>query len=249
MDYIALTGVNYFLKRQRRLGRLFFTSILASFGSLFLHIGIKNSGIRTILLHFVLNTIMTVFAFGWKAKKEFLENWFFIYLCILFLGGIMEWEEGLGIPGSFFWFKAVVSAVLLTMASRVFSQKRFIMEQIVRIDIIHHGKVWELKGYWDSGNLLKDPYIQKPVNILEKKIAEQIVCPNEDAIRLVPYCSLGNKNGLLSVFNAEKMYIYQGKKRLEVIPAVFGIAEAGLLDGKEYDVILQASILEMSYFS
>ena len=118
------------------------------------------------------------------------------------------------------------------------------MKHILRVDIMHHGKKWEVNGYWDSGNLLQDPYVKKPVNILEKKVAEQILCSKEDAIRLVPYYSLGNKNGLLSVFNAEKMYIYQGKKRLEIIPAVFGIAEAGLLDGKEYDVILQASMLE-----
>ena len=63
-------------------------------------------------------------------------------------------------------------------------------------------------------------------------------------MRLIPYCSLGNANGLLSVYNAEKMYIYQGEKRLEVEPAVFGIAEAGLLEKKEYDVILQASMIE-----
>jgi len=61
---------------------------------------------------------------------------------------------------------------------------------------------------------------------------------------LVPYCSLGNTNGLLSVYSAEKMYIYQGKNRLEVEPVVFGIAESGLLEKKEYDVILQASMLE-----
>ncbi len=244
MDYIALTGVNYFLKRQRRLRRLFIVSVLASLGSLFLHIGIRNSVVRAIVLHFGWNTIMTIFAFGWREKKEFLENWFFIYLCILFLGGMMEWEASLGIPESFFWLKAVMSAVLLTMASRVFAHKKLIMEQIFRIDIVHHGRIWELKGYWDSGNLLQDPYIKRPVNILEKKVAEEMLCPKEDAVRFVPYCSLGNKNGLLSVFNAEKMYIYQGKKRLEVIPAVFGIAEAGLLDGKEYDVILQASMLE-----
>lgn len=244
MDYIALVGVNCFLKRRKKLRKLFWVSVLASVGSLLIHIYISNTGIRTILLHFVLNTAMTWLTFGWKDRKHFLENWLFIYLTILFLGGIMEWEASLGIPVTFFWMKAIMAAVFLSIATIYFTQKRDFMEQIFRVDIVHQGKTWEVNGYWDSGNLLQDPYNGKPVNILQAKLAEQIFSEQNDFMRLIPYCSLGNTNGLLSVYNADKMYIYQGKERLEVEPAVFGIAEAGLLEDKEYDVILQASMLE-----
>lgn len=244
MDYIALASVNYFFRRQKKLWRLLLISGLASVGSLFLHIYILNSGIRTILLHFCLNTAMTGLAFGWNGKKEFLENWFFIYLTVLFLGGIMEWETGLGIPASFFWIKAGIGALFLTLATKIFMQKKQIAEQIFQVEVVNHGKTWELRGYWDSGNLLIDPYVEKPVNILKNSLAEQIFSEKEDHMRLVPYRSLGNENGLLSVFNAEMMYIYQGEKRLVVAPVVFGIAEAGLLKDKEYDIILQTSMLE-----
>lgn len=224
--------------------RLILVSAAASVGSLFLHIYISNTGIRTILLHFVLNTSMTWLAFGDKNKKTFLEAWLFVYLTILFLGGIMEWEASLGIPAAFFWIKAGIAAILLSAAAIIFMHKKDFMERMFRIDVVHHGRTWKLNGYWDSGNLLQDPYVGKPVNILHGKLAEQIFSAQEDNRRLIPYCSLGNKNGLLSVCNAEKMYIYQGEKCLEVAPVVFGIAEAGLLEGKEYDVILQATMLE-----
>lgn len=239
-----MAGVNYFLKRRKKLRRLLTVSMLASVGSLLIHIYISNAGFRTILLHFVLNTAMTVLAFGRKNKKYFLENWLFIYMAVLFLGGVMEWEEALGLPVSFFWGKVIVAGVLLTGVTIYFVQKKDFMEQILKVDVIHHGKTWELSGYWDSGNLLQDPYNGKPVNILQAELAEQIFSEQGDYMRLIPYCSLGNANGLLSVYNAEKMYIYQGEKRLLVEPAVFGIAEAGLLEGREYDVILQASMLE-----
>lgn len=197
-----------------------------------------------ILLHFGLNTVMSAAAFGWKDKKFCLENWLFIYLVILFLGGIMEWEASLGIPVSFFWLKVLVAAILLTVATLYLMQKKELMEQIFQVDILHHGKIFQLRGYWDSGNLLKDPYNGKPVNILQATLAKQIFTEQNDYMRFIPYCSLGNTNGLLSVYNAEKMYIYQGTERFEIKPAVFGIAEAGLLEGKEYDVILQAFVLE-----
>lgn len=239
-----MAGVNCFLKRRKKLRRLLLVSALASVGSLLIHIYITNSGFRTILLHFVLNTAMTRLAFGWKNRRVFLENWFLIYLTVLFLGGIMEWEASLGIPSSFFWGKAIVAAIILTGVTIYFIPKKNFMEQIFKVNVIHHGRTWELNGYWDSGNLLQDPYNGKPVNILQAKLAEQIFSETSDYKRLIPYCSLGNTNGLLSVYNAEKMYIYQGKERIKVEPAVFGIAEAGLLENKEYDVILQASMLE-----
>jgi len=244
MDYLALAGVNCFLKRRKRLRRLLAVSMLASVGSLLIHIYISNTGFRTILLHFGLNTGMTMVAFGWKDKRFFLENWLFIYLAILFLGGIMEWEASLGIPAPFFWVKAIVAAFVLTGVTIYFMQKKDFMGRILKVDVIHHGRTWELNGYWDSGNLLQDPYNGKPVNILQAKLAGQIFSEPGDYRRLIPYCSLGNANGLLSVYNAEKMYIYRGEERLIVEPAVFGIAEAGLLEGKEYDVILQASMID-----
>jgi len=219
-------------------------SMLASVLSLLLHIYIFNTGFRTILLHFGLNTGMTILAFGWKDKRFFLENWFFIYLTILFLGGVMEWEESLGIPVSFFWAKVIVTAILLTGVTIYVMQKKEFMEQMLEVDVVNHGKIWKLCGYWDSGNLLLDPYNGKPVNILREKLAEEIFSGQKDYMRLVPYCSLGNAGGLLSVYSAEKMYIYKGKEPIVVEPAVFGIAEEGLLEGKEYDVILQASMLE-----
>jgi len=244
MDYIALAGVNYFLKRRKKLKWLVTIAVLASIGSLLIHIYIKNNELRTIVLHFGLNTVMTGLAFGWKNRRFFLENWLFIYLTVLFLGGLMEWETSLGIPNSFFWGKVIVAAILLTGVTIYFMQKKGFLEQIYKVDVIHHGRTWELNGYWDSGNLLQDPYNGKPVNILRETLGKQIFSEESDRMRLIPYCSLGNKNGLLSVYNAEKMYIYQGSERFLVEPAIFGIAEENLLEGKEYDVILQASVLE-----
>ena len=232
------------MKRRKKLRRLLLVSTVASIGSLLIHIYISNIGFRTILLHFGLNTAMTGLAFGWKDRRFFLENWLVVYLVILFLGGIMEWEASLGIPTSFFWIKAIVAGIVLSGVTIYFIQKKDFMEQVFKVDVMHHGKTWELSGYWDSGNLLQDPYNGKPVNIMQAKLAEQIFSEPSDYMRMVPYCSLGNTNGLLSVYNAEKMYIYQGKERFVVEPAVFGVAETGLLEGKEYDIILQASMLE-----
>lgn len=246
MDYIALSGVNCFLKRGRKQRRMLVVSAMTSVFSLLLHIYIVNAGIRTIILHFGLNMGMALMAFGWNNKKTLLENWFVIYMTILLLGGIMEWEEALGFSSLFFWVKAVIAAVVLSVVTAYLSSKKAFMEKMFFIEIVQDGKCYALNGYWDSGNLLTDPYFGKPVQIIGRHTAEQIFGGLIPAMRLIPYRSLGSEGALLPVCSAQEMYIYCGKNKKVICPVILGIADNELLRGKEYDVILHASMIEGS---
>ena len=55
----------------------------------------------------------------------------------------------------------------------------------------------EIMGYWDSGNQLRDPYDHRPVCILSRHMAAKILNPKKDRVHFIPYCSLGQKEGLL----------------------------------------------------
>lgn len=217
---------------------------VASVLSLLLHIYIVNAEIRTIILHFGLNMGMALMAFGWKGKKILLENWLVIYMTILLLGGIMEWEENLGLSSSFFWAKVVIAAVLLSITTAYLSSKKVFLDKVYAVEIIQDGKRYSLNGYWDSGNLLVDPYFGEPVQIIDKHTAECIFGKEIPGIRLIPYRSLGSDGALLAVCNAQEMHIYCEKKIKTISPVLLGIADNELLQGKEYDVILQASVIE-----
>ena len=244
MDYIALLCVNCFLKRGRSKRRILGVAVAASFFSLLLHIYIVNAGIRTIILHFGLNMGMALIAFGWNGKKTLLENWLVIYMTILLLGGIMEWEKSLGLSFSFFWLKAVIAAILLSGITAYFSSRKEFTEKMFLVEIMQDGKCYSLNGYWDSGNLLVDPFLGKPVQIIDKDTAKKIFGEVMPAVRLIPFRSLGSEGALLPVCNAQEMYIYQGKNKKVLCPVILGIADNELLQGKEYDVILQASVIE-----
>ena len=102
----------------------------------------------------------------------------------------------------------------------------------------------ETMGYWDSGNQLRDPYNHRPVCILSKKVAAKILNPKKDRVHFIPYCSLGQKEGLLPVTEITCIKIQNGRHEVEIRPATVGIANEGLLEGKEYEMILHASMLE-----
>ena len=118
------------------------------------------------------------------------------------------------------------------------------MEKMFLVEIIQDGKCYSLNGYWDSGNLLTDPFLGKPVQIIDKDTAKKIFGDVMPAVRLIPFRSLGNEGALLPVCNAQEMYIYLEKNKKVLCPVILGIADNELLQGKEYDVILQASVIE-----
>ncbi len=153
----------------------------------------------------------------------------------------MEWEAGFL---SNFWIQAVLAAVILSLATYYLGRRKQFGNQIFKTVIKNREKQVEVYAYWDSGNQLKDPYTGRPVSILGRAEAEQVYETKKDGIRYIPFQSLGEKNGLLPVFSVESVSIDSGRKRTVVAPAVIGIADAGLMDGKEYRLILHASMLE-----
>ncbi|MBO5347253.1 MAG: sigma-E processing peptidase SpoIIGA, partial [Lachnospiraceae bacterium] len=97
MDLVAVTGVNYFLRRRRKWRYLILTATISSVLGLVLLLVVKNYQVYCVLAHFVLNTCMVGVCFGRCSKKEFLENWAVTYLMVILLGGMMEWLNGSGV--------------------------------------------------------------------------------------------------------------------------------------------------------
>lgn len=244
MDYIALTGVNCFLKREKSIKRLLFAAAVSSACSLGLVLLVRNPDLRLLILHFPVNVAMVVLAFGKCKKKTFFESWAVTYFFVILLGGIVELEtEWMG-TARIFWIQAGLAAVLLSVITRYLGRRKQFGNQIFPVEINNRDKKIEVCAYWDSGNQLKDPYSGKPVSILGKKEAEKIYASKEDGIRYVPYCSLGKTGGLLPVFTADRLTISTPDKQVTVKSAVIGVAEDALFEKREYTLILHASFLE-----
>ena len=187
---------------------------------------------------------MVVLCFGKSSWREFLENWAVIYLMVIFLGGVMELLRSSATGMTFFWIQAVIAALVLSVVTWYLGRRKQFGNQLFPVTLVHRGHAMETMGYWDSGNQLRDPYNHRPVCILSKKVAAKILNPKKDRVHFIPYCSLGQKEGLLPVTEIACIKIQNGRHEVEIRPAAVGIANEGLLEGKEYDMILHASMLE-----
>lgn len=244
MDYIALGATNCFLHRGKKNRRVFLSAVVSSAGSLFFTLRIRDEAFRMIILHFIWNTLVIFVCFGRERWRQFLENWTVTYLMILLLGGMMEFGQTVAWLKDTFFLPAILSAVGLSAVTAYLGRRKQFGAHLFPVVLIHRGKRKKLTGYWDSGNQLKDPFTGRPVCILDGKIAKQLFETDQEILRLIPYTSLGTTGGLLAVLFADAMEIEQGRKQITIKPAEVGIANEGLLEGKEYDVILHASFFE-----
>lgn len=244
MDFVALAGAVCLLKRRIKIFRLWGTAFLSSLGNLMITLLVTDAAVRIILIHFLLNTGMVLVCFGRSTKREFLENWAVTYLMVIFLGGIMEVEKNSPLGNTFFLLQALVAAAVMTAAVSYLNRKKQFHNHLFPVVLTHRGRALEMKGYWDSGNQLRDPYNHRAVCILSRKAAAKLLDSQKDRIHFIPYRSLGEDEGLLPVTEIACMKIYQGRHKTEIRPVEVGIANEGLMEGKEYDMILHASLLE-----
>lgn len=233
MDFAALCGANYFLKRRRKTARLAGLAALYAVISVVLLLVIHNYVLYLLLMHFVINTSMVWLCFGKCGKREFLENWAVIYLCVILLGGICQWIGNL-------WLPAVLAVYgILTYLMR----RKDFANQLFSVSLKKEDRKKELRAYWDSGNQLRDPYTGQAISIISHGAAAEFVNRERDAIRYVPFRALGMEHGLMEVLTVEELCIYDGGKKHRIAPATIGIANPGLLEQKEYDMILHASLM------
>lgn len=230
------------MKRRKKYRRLISAAAVTSFLGLVLLVFIRNYLLYCLITHFLLNTFMTVLCFGRCGKKEFIENFAVIYFVVILLGGILEWLQGSGMfPQNFSLMTLAGIAGICVVLFYLMRRKNF-GNHIVEVRICKDCRNMELRGYWDSGNQLRDPYTGQGISILSHAKAREFVDEKKDHIRFVPYRSLGETEGLLAVLDVDEMVLKDGRKRQELRHMAIGIAQKGLLEDKAYDLILHASL-------
>ena len=134
-----------------------------------------------------------------------------------------------------YWFGAGVCALALSVMGSVILEERRRQQDIrlYRVMLLNNGRSVEVTGLHDTGNRLTDPYVHAPVNILAESVAQAVV-PMQEPCRLIPFCSVGEANGLLRAWTIDAMEWEKGRQEQVVV----GVASDELFENKEYQLIL-----------
>ncbi len=247
MDFLALWGTNFYLRRGKRTGRLLVTALCFSAAGAVLFLWIPSWPLYCLTTHFLLNTAMVAAAFGIGSFRCFLENWWTAYLIVILTGGMMQWvREWPILPGTFV-VPAFLTAGALFLFLRFLKGRKSRGNHMYAVKLVQGGRQVEMMAYWDSGNQLRDPYNGKYVNILDKKYAGELF--GEEALyRYVPFCSLGQTNGMIKVATVDELLIFDENRVVHVEHAAVGVAAEELFWDREYGMILPAALLPAENF-
>ncbi|NLI90423.1 MAG: sigma-E processing peptidase SpoIIGA [Epulopiscium sp.] len=166
-------------------------------------------------------------------------------------------------------FISIVASYIIIQSFRYYIQRRNTsIEKLYPLKILHNDQVIEVNALLDTGNKVYDPITKYPVIIIEYaeiekllpegiqklylKGEEDITCFVEEAsksefgrrIRIIPYQSLGNPNGMLLGFKADKIYVGGRDNKEEYIEQVIlAIYIHTLSKEGKYTALLHADLI------
>ncbi len=213
-------------------------SVLASI--LFL-LYLPNYLLYRLLVHIVLNPLMTFLVFRPGDWGQFLRLLLSVYLVIFFMGGVQEsirHQTGNGGNG-----QILISGIFAAFVFTVYMLRRKIMCCVCTVDLWLDGKKVTVRAYCDSGNLLRNPKNGRPVSVLERKILEQWDTGHLE-VRQVPCHTISEDQAYLDVITFDEMDIYL-KGTVKRIKA----PEIGLHAGKLMHRPVVQMLLHASYMS
>lgn len=177
-NYLILNSVNIVLCRRIKIRRIFIVSIISSFSCLSFFFPIL-SNVYITFLTCILTVLLT---FGFKDLKYFLNNIFYFYMISVIFGGFLY------LINNHFTFlisstnkynnKIILNFIGLVILGPVIY---FIYKFYYKNGIINHQNYYDVRfsisndlidvcGFYDTGNLIKDPYKHRPVILVDKKV-------------------------------------------------------------------------------
>lgn len=250
IDLILLITVAYVLKREVSSKRFILGALFGSLTTLFLFF--KLNSYELFLLKLLVSIFMCVITFDFKNIRYLLKNISYLYIVSIILGGFMYL---LNIEFSYktigltfkkynlsidYVFILIFSPIILYLYSKQVKELKLNYSNYYTVNIYLKDIIIPVKAYLDTGNTLCDPYLKRPIIILNKR--KMIYDINEFKMILVPYKTISG-TAMLECITANKIEIKGVGSRNNVL---IGLSNNNI-NIDDVDLILNTKLMEEIY--
>ena len=248
MDVLNLFLTGIFLRNPIHKGRILLAALFGSCMGVIGFLLLSSYGWYRLIMYVPVPVGMVATAFlsrkNMMQKGSFLlKNWMGCFSFSILTGGCMQWLNKSLFYGEHFYLAMLMTTGIAVAASVMWRSRKERSRHLYEVRICYHEHELLLEAYYDTGNLLIDPYVGKPVSIIDKELLMPIFKEEEPVVRLLPFSSMGEKNGLVEAFTVEELYIKEGKKERQILQAVLALGSPSLFQKKEYQMILNCHLL------
>lgn len=153
--------------------------------------------------------------------------------------------------------------IIITIVAQIIKNKLTKNNMICELEIFYKGKNKKMKTMLDTGNLLKEPISNEDVIIVEKESLRDMISNDileniniilkgnmldfqniySYKIKIIPFSSLGNDNGLLIGFKPDYIKVY-GEEEIVRNDIIVGIYNGKLTQNNMYTSLIGLNIFE-----
>ena len=257
INYILLYITSILSGKRHSVPRLIAASVIGAIYAVCMFLpGFSPAG--TIAGKLILSLGICVVAFGITPAKSYVKKLGFFYAVSLLCGGIVTALVSVGnssvanINNGIIYFNTdiytiIISAVITYLVIRFTYgvYRRYATRNLYRMTVCKNGHAVSLSVLMDTGNMLWDPMSGASVIVVEKDAVKALIPesgPEDDIfdiahhisdVRLIPYKTIDNDNGLLVGFKPDKIYCSTPLKD----DVVIGISSKKLGTDGEYNAL------------
>lgn len=157
-----------------------------------------------------------------------------------------------------------IGFIIINIALKVVKNKLNISDMLCNIKVFNNGREERLKAMIDTGNFLRDPITNTPVIIIEKDSLSNLL-PSEilentteiingeyeikngeylSKLRILPFSSLGKKNGMLLGIKVDKVEVELNDEKAIKEDTIIGICNNKLSNTNKYNCLLGLNYIE-----
>jgi stage II sporulation protein GA (sporulation sigma-E factor processing peptidase) len=223
-DFISLLGTSIILKRNTKIIRILLGSILGEIT--ILTIFIRFNILELILLKVVISLLINLVVFSFRDIRCFFTNVYYFYLLELSLGGVLYMFNNHNIL-----FEILIGIIFIYIFIKNIKRLKNNHNKYLSIKLDINNITYKFNAFLDTGNKLKDPYLNSPIILINNKY-------NFEGNILVPYNTC-NYNGILTCIKGNNLYVNNKKINKKFL---VGLSNNINLDG--VDCIFNEELLE-----
>lgn len=244
LDFLAVYLVGEILQQKKRVVRYLLGAALSSLVGCILFLCMPEYAFYMYSVHFIVNPAMIVFCFFPSRKEIYIKAFGLAYFVLLLEGGSVQFMYYTIAGGQYYEICLLLTAIPVVIFLFILRWKRKNVHMFYSVRIVHNGKEIMVRALCDTGNRLWDPYVGQAVHVVDAKIFQALGGKEQCPVRLIPFSSVGKKNGLIETFTADSIFVQCDNEEIQINPVVLAVAEQGIFEQRNYQMILHHSIFE-----
>lgn len=116
-------------------------------------------------------------------------------------------------------------------------------EDIYTVVLVTEAGRIKLKGLCDTGNNLKDPFYNEPVNVVPSGLVSKLIKGNTTC-HLIPFSSIGNENGVIPVVRINELRIIGKNESIKVNKPLIALYSGNFAKSTNYEFIIHPDVMK-----